>query len=113
MLTDIYVKDRISGLIHKVGSDKHDSMWVDENGTVHYFNLKSGDGCTGFESAHDKEAGYEFVPSEDGKLDSKHEATLISDEELRTDTLNDIENIIRNLRSSEDLLARAEEGEDA
>lgn len=108
MLTNIYVKDRISGFVHKVGSDKHDSMWVDENGTVHYFNLKSGEGCTGFESAHDKEAGYEFVPSEDGKLDSKHEATLISDEEMRTETSNAIESLIRGLISSNEELTREE-----
>lgn len=111
MLTDIYVKDRISGLIHKVGSDKHDSMWIDENGTVHYFNLKSGDGCAGFESAHDKKAGYEFVPSSDGCLEAKYEKSLISDEELKTGTCNDIENIIRNLRSAEVLL-ESEEGEE-
>ena len=108
MLTDIYVKDRISGLIHKVGSDKHDSMWIDENGTVHYFNLKSGDGCAGFESAHNKDDGYEFVPSEDGELDSKYKAIFISDEEMRTETSNAIESLIRGLISSNEELTREE-----
>ena len=35
-LIDLYVRDKSTGKIHKVGSDIHDGLWVDSNGTVHY-----------------------------------------------------------------------------
>ena len=38
-LTDLYIKDRHSGLIHKIGSNRHDSPSVTDNGTVTYYNL--------------------------------------------------------------------------
>ena len=48
-LIDLYVKDRHTGLVHKVGTNKHDSLWVDSYGTVYYQNLQngypSGPGC--------------------------------------------------------------------
>ncbi|WP_270815194.1 hypothetical protein [Hungatella effluvii] len=33
-LIDIYVRDKQTGEIHKVGEDKHDSIWVDLDGTA-------------------------------------------------------------------------------
>ena len=59
---DLYVRDKMSGKIHKVGDDPHDALWVDSSGTVHYFNLQNGDGCS-VNSHTDEHAGYEFIPN--------------------------------------------------
>ena len=69
--TDIYVRDRADNTIHRVGDDRHDSLWVDESGTVHYSNLQNGDGCGAY-SIKDKMAGYEFCPSEYGRIDKDY-----------------------------------------
>lgn len=59
-LIDIYVRDRQTGLIHKVGDDRHDMLTINDRGELHYQNLQNGDGCrTG------NRGGYEFVPNED------------------------------------------------
>lgn len=65
---DLYVRDKMSGKIHKVGDDPHDALWVDSSGTVHYFNLQNGDGCAA-NSNTDKYAGYEFMPRDLGDLE--------------------------------------------
>ena len=46
----LFIKDKYTGWIHRVGSNKHDSLYVDEKGTIHYFNLQNGDGCIGYKS---------------------------------------------------------------
>lgn len=51
---DLFIKDRYSGRIHRIGEDRHDSMYVDNEGTVHYYNLQNGDGCPGYKSAEAK-----------------------------------------------------------
>lgn len=53
MLIDLYVRDKTDGYIHKVGSDVHDSLYVDSSGVVRYYNLQNSDGSSD---------GYEFVP---------------------------------------------------
>lgn len=67
---DFYVKDKSNGYIHKVGTDKHDSIWVDNEGTLHYQNLQNGDGCS-YKSAKDELQGYEFVPSDCGEIEGE------------------------------------------
>lgn len=68
-LTDIYVRDKYSGRIHRVGDDQHDSLWVDAAGTVHYHHLQNGDGCGPRSRMLPKErAGFEFVPSDCGDI---------------------------------------------
>lgn len=71
-LTDLYIKDRHSGLIHKIGTNRHDSLSVTDEGTVTYENLQNGDGCIGYASKlADKDTfGYEFVTSESGMPES-------------------------------------------
>lgn len=82
-MTDLYIRDKYSGTIHRIGDDVHDCLSVDEHGTVHYHNLQNGDGCIGYKSVNrenladkypDKDwgkrsgeftSGYEFVPNED------------------------------------------------
>lgn len=81
--TDLYIRDKYSGRIHRVGDNPHDMLTVDDEGTVHYSNLQNGDGCTGYRSVNretlkdkypdrnwgerEKEftSGYEFVPNTD------------------------------------------------
>lgn len=65
--TDLYIRDKDSGRIHKVGDECHDALWVDVDGTVHYSNLQNGDGCADY-SQIDPNAGYEFMPSDFGEL---------------------------------------------
>lgn len=76
-LCDIYVRDKYSGKIHCIGDDIHDSLWVDENGTLFYHNMQNGDGCMGYHSVNQDKTvdnpdeyqfGYELVPMMDGKL---------------------------------------------
>lgn len=66
-LTDIYVRDKQDGKIHKVGDNHHDSMWVSKDGVVHYQNLQNGDGCSG-DGKNNNDDGYEFVPSDCGEV---------------------------------------------
>ena len=65
--TDLYIRDKFSGRIHRIGDECHDALWVDADGTVYYSNLQNGDGCSDH-SRTDKNAGYEFVPSDFGEL---------------------------------------------
>lgn len=86
-LTDLFIRDKYSGSIHRIGDDPHDSLYVDEDGTVHYYNLQNGDGCTGYRSLNrttlgekykgtgkfkgrenEYIEGYEFVPCEYGEI---------------------------------------------
>ena len=43
--TDLFIKDKYSGYVHRIGDDPHDSLYVDDKGSVHYYNLQNGDGC--------------------------------------------------------------------
>ena len=81
MLTNLWIRNKYSGEVHKIGSDPHDCLMVDEEGTIHYYNLQCGDGCIGYKSVNkttlseefpdtdwDKRKdefcyGYEFVPN--------------------------------------------------
>ena len=80
---DLFIRDKYSGKIHRIGDNHHDMLTVDEEGTVHYRNLQNGDGCTGYKSvnretlkdkypdrnygerANEYTSGYEFVPNTD------------------------------------------------
>ena len=68
MLCDFWVRDKCTGRIHKVGDEQHDSIWVSDEGELHYMNLQNGDGCSG-KSHLDDGCGYEFVPSDCGTMD--------------------------------------------
>ena len=75
-LTDIYVRDKYSGRIHRVGDDVHDELWVDGGGTLYYQNMQNGDGCSAYRSINKRKDvngkgfmyGYEFVPLMDGEM---------------------------------------------
>lgn len=77
-LCDLFVRDKSSGRIHRVGSDKHDGLWVDDAGTVHYQNLQNGDGCSA-NSRNDPLSGYEFVPSDFGTMEADGDEDVSGD----------------------------------
>ena len=62
MLTDIYVRDKSDGNVHRVGECRHDSLSV-FNGVVNYFNLQNGCG-----TLPDGSGTYEFVGSDCGEM---------------------------------------------
>lgn len=60
-LISLYIRDKESGCVRKVGDDQHDMLTITADGELAYLNLQNGDGCrTGGDSG-----GYEFVPNED------------------------------------------------
>lgn len=60
-VANIYVKDKSDGKIHRVGDSYHDTLYVDESGGIHYYNLQNGEGTKG---------DYEFV-CQDNYIDEK------------------------------------------
>lgn len=62
----LFIKDNLSGMIHEYGTNQHDSLVLQKDGSLHYYNLQNGCG-TMF-----PDEGYSFV-LEDGSnpLDSK------------------------------------------
>lgn len=64
-LCDLYVIDKHSRRIHRIGTDHHDSLVVFSDGEIHYRNLQNGDGGT----AKDEEGmGYVILKSDCGYL---------------------------------------------
>lgn len=51
MLMNIWVKDKLTGRVHQVGTDEHDSLELFD-GVVHYVNVQCMEGTLG--------GGYEF-----------------------------------------------------
>lgn len=43
-LPAIYVKDKQSNIIHIVGTDSHDRLYLDAEGNIQYSNLQNGGG---------------------------------------------------------------------
>lgn len=43
-LPAIYVKDKQSNIIHMVGTDSHDRLYLDIDGNIQYSNLQNGGG---------------------------------------------------------------------
>ncbi len=64
-LCDLWIRDKSSGRVHKIGTNSHDMLSVDDNGTVRYHNLQNGDGCPGYRGDDEALYGYEFVPNQD------------------------------------------------
>lgn len=66
-LTDIFVRDKYTGNIHKVGDDPHDSLYVDDEGTLHYSNLQNGDGCVAYKSKNKETISNKYPNKEWGE----------------------------------------------
>ena len=61
MSVRLFLRDNTNGTVHEYGTDKHDSLVLQEDGSLHYYNLQNGAG-TMF-----PEEGYSFCLS-DGSL---------------------------------------------
>lgn len=48
----LYIRDNVSGRMHKYGTNRHDSLVLEDNGSINYYNLQNGEGTIG--------AGYSF-----------------------------------------------------
>lgn len=57
----LYIKDNTSGRVHEYGTDSHDSLVLQNDGSLHYYNLQTGCG-----SIYPDE-GYSFC-NEDGEI---------------------------------------------
>ena len=57
----LFVKDNTTGTVHEYGTDRHDALILQDDGSLHYHNLQNGCG-TMF-----PEEGYSFC-FEDGTL---------------------------------------------
>ena len=57
----LYIRDNTNGKVHKYGESQHDSLILEEDGSIHYYNLQNGCG-TMF-----PEEGYSFCFA-DGSL---------------------------------------------
>lgn len=82
--TDFFVRDKHSGRIHRVGDDRHDSIFVTTEGELCYHHLQCGDGCHG-NSLLNKESGFEFVPSTNGEIDVRPEGNPLFTVEIPED----------------------------
>lgn len=40
----LFIRDNISGEFHEYGTDRHDSLRLNKNGTLQYYNLQCGEG---------------------------------------------------------------------
>lgn len=67
-LIDIYVRDKSTGEIHRVGDNRHDSLDV-VNGKVLYYNLQNGGGTSFLNDYNNDDDEYEFVNSDAGTLE--------------------------------------------
>ena len=61
-MIDIYIRDKDSGIVRRVGDNHHDMLTINDEGQLCYFNLQNGGGCRTGEEPQD---WYEFVPNQD------------------------------------------------
>jgi len=64
----IKVRDKLTGREHVVGTDSHDTLFIDkETGGIHYYNLQNGEGTrgdyefVGVDTEYDPDPQIEFV----------------------------------------------------
>ena len=55
----LFVRDSITGTVHEYGTNQHDSLILQDDGSIHYYNLQNGCG------SRFADEGYTFV-LEDG-----------------------------------------------
>jgi hypothetical protein len=68
-LCDLYVIDKTTNRIHRIGEDKHDSLVVYPDGCMRYYNLQDGEGG-GAENA--PRAGYCILTTIHGQLSEEY-----------------------------------------
>lgn len=70
--TDLFIRDKYSGSMHRIGDDVHDCLCVDDEGSVHYRNLQNGDGTIGYQSQNRQTLGEKY-PDVDWKNGRENE----------------------------------------
>lgn len=40
----LYIRDNTNGIVHKYGENEHDSLILQDDGSIHYYNLQTGCG---------------------------------------------------------------------
>ena len=40
-IVKLYIKDNVTGEIHEYGTNPHDSLVLNEDGSIHYLNLQT------------------------------------------------------------------------
>lgn len=94
---NIWVKDTLSGYVHQVGTDPHDSLEM-FGGVVHYVNMQCMEGTLG--------GGYEFVeaPGVDDYVSVTPDELMINRELLHKDLQAKLEkaDCLRNRRIDND-----------
>ena len=67
MSVRLFIKDKVTDKVHEYGTDHHDCLMLhDEDGSLSYYNLQTGDG-TG------KDGSYTFCKSDGSDIDTKNE----------------------------------------
>lgn len=92
----IRVKDNDNKNVHIVGTDEHDSLYIDkETGGIHYLNLQCSSGTEKF----DNESTFEFTGTEN-EYSSDLQIDFVSLSELKNiyieDRCNKINSLIKN-----------------
>ena len=77
-MVSLYVKDNTSGFVHEYGTDSHDALILQDDGSLHYENLQNGTG-----TKYPKE-GYTFC-LKDGEDPRKSEECVRGDAEPYVD----------------------------
>lgn len=62
--TSLYIREKHSGRVHRIGTDIHDHLVIDNYGRLHYMNLQNGDGCY-IGGDMNPVGGYDFMPNVD------------------------------------------------
>ena len=121
-LTDLFIKDNYSGNIHRIGDNCHDSLYVDSEGTVHYYNLQNGDGCKDHsaklqtlkekypdrdwgERANEFVCGYSFVPCVKECCNCEHQKDCPFDK--LSDSVYEKDNILSLFNSVSDTMKKS------
>lgn len=70
MSVRLWLKDKTDGRVFEYGYDRHDSLWVDNDGHLEYENLQNGDGTPyGYEWVmRNGEDPWEYNNNEDGTI---------------------------------------------
>ncbi len=71
-MTDLWVRDKCTGRIHKIGDDPHDCLMVDEEGTIHYGHLQCEDGCIGYKSVNKETIAEKYPEHEWGERGNEY-----------------------------------------
>jgi hypothetical protein len=62
-MVKLFIRDKSTGKVREYGTNRHDSLIVDPDGRIKYFNLQNGCG-----TGYGEYSEYEFVPDQDNEF---------------------------------------------